>query len=701
MKRTLPAMTALTLALGGAAPSFAQAMANAASGNGVSFTGPTAPSLSATPVPAPVRQWHQMPSSTTQDSGYQVSPASREAARLFYRTVFGSFNGVASSWTGDISTCSAGDTSSDYKAATLRRINWFRAMAGIPATVGLDSNYNRKAQQTALMMSAQSSLSHTPGSTWACYTANGAEGAGNSNLSLGNAGAAAIADGYIRDAGSNNAPVGHRRWLLYPQTQTMGVGDVTPTGAGKWASNAVWVFDGNTGAARPSVRDDFVAWPPAGFVPYTTVYPRWSLSYPGVDFSAASVSMTENGTPIATRLETVLNGYGENTLVWLPGSYTHSSSWARPATDTTYQVTISNVKLNGQLRTFNYSVTVFDPDTSGTDTPNLQPSGNAILGNGQRGTYQFAGGQAATEFQWRAITLTPYTLNEGAEGSSTAFSANTSSDYNPIVTDISASSGHSFHLAHTNGSDQILQLGQSFVPGSGAVLNFASRLGLSSANQIALVEVSTDEGNHWQAIYSQAGQQSGSTSNFGESSFNSKSISLAAFADQTLLLRLRYAIQGGSYYPQSSQGIGWYIDDIKLSGVEALASTSTPAATTSNTSFSYTASSGSQVLLQVRPGMYGYYDAWSKALRVTISGSASNTTDCLFDWAERMVPTLLQPHANTQTTGRSPFSVYRAYTGSQSYLGISSSDQHVYFQQNGQSLDLGQASFWMGEAGCQ
>lgn len=700
MKRTLPAMTALTLALGGYASAFAQTTAHATAWNGVPFAGPTAPESPSTLPDTPVERWRQIPYSTTQDAGYQISLASREAARLFYRTVFASSNNVASGWSGDLSTCTAGDTHSDYKAATLRRINWFRAMAGVPASIGLDSTYNRKAQQTALMMSAQGALSHYPDSAWACYTAEGAEGARNSNLSLGQAGADSVANGYIRDQGSNNAPVGHRRWLLYPQTKIMGVGDVTPSAANTLSANAVWVFDGNSGATRPTVRDDFVAWPPAGFVPYTTVYPRWSLAYPGADFSGASVSMTENGRALATRLETLQNGYGEPTLVWLPGTYTDGSSWSRPSADTVYQVTVSNVRVGGQTRSFSYSVTVFDPDVPGTDTPNLQPTGATTLVAGQTGSYQFTGSNAATEFQWRAITLAPYALDEGAEGSTTAFVANTSTGYSPIATDISASGGRSFHLAHTTGTDQTLQLQSAFVPSGSATLSFASRLGLSSANQVALVEVSTDEGSNWQEIYRQAGQQSGTTSNFGESSFNSKSVSLAAFADQSVLLRLRYAYVGGSFYPQSSRGIGWYIDDIRLSGVEAIASASTPAPAASTSGFNFTASGGSQVLLQVRPGMYGYYDGWSKALRVAVAGTVSST-DCLFNWAERMVTDLLWPSASTQTTGRPPFSAYRYYTGTQSYLGVSALDQHVYFQQGTQSLDLGLESFWVGEAGCR
>ncbi len=694
-------LSALTLAIAGAMPAFAYT----AAWQGQPLTGPTAPARPSAPIPASAPSERTLASSSTQNTGYQINPASREAARLFYHTVFASSNQVASGWTGNIANCYAGQTSHDYQAATLRRINWFRAMAGVPAHISLDSQYNQKAQQTALMMSAQNALSHYPDSNWACYSAEGAEGARYSNLALGRAGANAVADGYIRDDGSHNAPVGHRRWLLYPQTKMMGVGDVTPSTntADALSANAIWVFDSHTQAPRPPVRDDFVAWPPAGFVPYQAIYPRWSFSYPDADFSAASVSMTENGQALATQPEPVRDGYGENTLVWLPGSYTDKSVWSRPSADTIYQVTISNVKIGGQTRSFSYYVIAFDPDTPGSDTPQLQPTGANVLLAGQTSSYQFAGHPAATGFQWRAITPTVFNLHEGAESEHSTLTANTSSDYSPIATDVAASGGSSFHLAHTQTSDQILLLQHTLLPNSSTTLSFASRLGLSSPNQVALVEVSTDEGQNWQEIYRQAGQQSGTTSNFGEFNFSQKSISLAAFAEQTIWLRWRYALLNGSFYNQSGKGIGWYIDDIQLSGAEVVTSASAPSHTSSSTHFDYTApSNADQVLLQVRPGMYGYYDGWSKGLRVRLQSTPAHiATNCLFDWAERMAPELLWPPASTQTTDHAPFNAYRYYSGSQAYLGTSMLDQRVYFQQNGQSLDLGPAAGWITEAGCQ
>ena len=623
------------------------------------------------------------------DSGYTIDTSSREAVRLFYQSVYASSADVASGWNGNLAGCAAGDTSAEYKAAVLRRINWFRAMAGVPAAVQLDATFNQKAQQAAMLMAVNQQLSHTPPASWTCYNALASEGAGKSNLTIGHTGPDSIGDAYVRDTGASNSVVGHRRWVFYPQTQFMGTGDVDAD----MPTNALWVQDANIFGTRPAVRDDFVAWPPKGYSPYTTVYPRWSLSYPQADFSAASVTMTENGAPIATRLEAVVNGFGENTLVWIPGSYVDGMDWSRPAADTAYQVTVANVIVGGVARTFTYTATVFDPDQAAAAPASI--SGNDAITAGQAATFSFAAVPGATSYEWRTLATAPFAFGDGAESGTASFTAAISSGYSPVATDIAATGGASFHLAHTQAEDQTLQLTQQLLPGASAALQFASRLGLSSPAQRAMVEVSLDDGGSWLTVYEQAGQQTGSTSVFGESNFSTRSISLAAYANRTLLLRWRYAIASGSYYPQASTGIGWYVDDIQLSGVSAVSSAGTPNAIVA-TSFQAGATSG-PLALQARAGMYGHFAAWSPVKTVAISAAATGA-DCLFNWAEANYPGLFAPAAASQTFA--PY-YFRHYAATNTYLGISSVDGHVYYMlANGGPQDAGAQAGWFTTAGC-
>ena len=313
-----------------------------------------------------------------------VDISSRSSAASFYFSYYTAQPAI--DWTGSQSSCTAGTTSAAFKASVIDRVAFYRAMAGVPSNIGLAASSSISNQQAALMFSRNNQISHSPPSSWACYTSSGAQAAGSSNIALGLYGVGAI-DAYMKDAGGNNAAAGHRRWLLYPQTQSFGTGDV-PAGGGYAAANSLWVWDSNINGPRPSTRDGYVAWPPPGYVPYQVVYPRWSFSYPNASFGGASVTVTLDGASIPVSIDSsTSNGYGENTIVFRPNGLADWSTWANPVTDKTYTVRISGVSVDGSSRTFTYNVTVFDPSSADpgpstatptrTSTPSRTPTRTA------------------------------------------------------------------------------------------------------------------------------------------------------------------------------------------------------------------------------------------------------------------------------------------------------------------------------------
>jgi cysteine-rich secretory family protein len=302
-----------------------------------------------------------------------VDASSRADVVNFWNTVYMASEGIDAEWTGDVTSCTAGTTSAAYHEATLRRVNFFRAMVGLPDNVTFDVNYSAKCQEAALMMIAEGSLSHSPPNTWACYSADGAQGAGNSNIALGQHGPAAI-DLYISDTGTSNQAVGHRRWILFPPQLLMGSGSTTAVYGFYHGSNALWVL--GTRGDRPA-EPAFVPWPPEGFVPYQIVYGRWSFSHHEADFSPSSVTMTQGGNPIDLTVVHRGGGYGDPTIVWEPSGLPSGA----PAIDTTYDITIRNVILNTELRTFSYSVTIIDP-SSVPPEPTTAEIVNYLLGLG-------------------------------------------------------------------------------------------------------------------------------------------------------------------------------------------------------------------------------------------------------------------------------------------------------------------------------
>jgi hypothetical protein len=149
------------------------------------------------------------------------------------------------------------------------------------------------------------------------------------------------------DPGASNTFVGHRRWILYPPTQTMGVGDI-PTD-----SNALYVIQPPT----PVPAVTAVAWSPAGYVPAPLIPQRWSLqSSSESDFASATVAVSENGVP--QTVETLSNdddGYGGNAIVWdLP-----FAPAPQPGLQTVYSVDVENVLIDGAPQSLTYATTAF------------------------------------------------------------------------------------------------------------------------------------------------------------------------------------------------------------------------------------------------------------------------------------------------------------------------------------------------------
>ncbi len=310
------------------------------------------------------------------EAAITVDPQNRAAVANLYFSTYLPEDNATNGWLGSITGCNAGTTAPSFQAATVERVNVYRALAGLPGNVILfPGSANQSAdQQAALMVVANDALNHTPPSSWNCYTAAGGDpttgAAEHSNLTLGfgfNYNGPTAIDGYIEDSGGGNEGVGHRRWLLYPPQASIATGDVDGTrGSSGRSSNALWVI-GGWGTRAPTPNG--IAWPPRGFIPYQMMPSgsnRWSLSIENADFSHATVSMLRNGVALATPIIDAFeyNGQpsgtfiGDNTLVWEPSGVTYT----QPTQDVTYYVSVSGIV--GAPSSVSYDVIVFDPSTA-------------------------------------------------------------------------------------------------------------------------------------------------------------------------------------------------------------------------------------------------------------------------------------------------------------------------------------------------
>lgn len=75
------------------------------------------------------------------------------------------------------------------------------------------------------------------------------------------------------------------------------------------------------------------------------------------------------------------------------------------------------------------------------------------------------------------------------------------------------------------------------------------------------------------------------------------------------------------------------------------------------------------------------------------------TGECLLNWAERSYSSLFSP-AGATTQFSSPYD-YRYYSGTNSYLGVSRTNNHVYYQDAGGLHDVGALSAWLPRANCE
>lgn len=285
---------------------------------------------------------------------------------------FNEMKGVANTdldWTGNAEECEAGESSAQDKTQLLQVVTYYRAMAGVTATVKENFEYSAMAQEAALMMSTEGVLTHTPKKdVFECYTQDGARAAANSNLYLGRVGVEAV-HGYMEDPGEGNIDVGHRYTILHPPTREMGVGQVDGSGE-RYPSNALWVFDDEVfEEALVREPEGFVAWPPRGFVPEQIAFYRWSFAKKLAEMDNARVTMeNEHGDVVPLKIIHKATKGGEvpgSVIVWEPqmpelsdNTLNLDGGGRKLNGDHAFKITVHDVVVGEVTRDYSYDVTI-------------------------------------------------------------------------------------------------------------------------------------------------------------------------------------------------------------------------------------------------------------------------------------------------------------------------------------------------------
>lgn len=557
--------------------------------------------------------WSPGTGTPTAVSGFTVDITNRRDVLAYYQCVYNASQGFATNvnWTGNIATATAGTTSATFKDDVRRRVNFYRALVGQPGDITFDATKSSKAQEAALMMSANNNLSHDPPSSWSCYTANGDAAAAASNLALGNYGPAAL-DAYMRDDGGGNEVVGHRRWIAYSRAQSMGTGDVPAHGAYN-SANSLWVI----GDFKASPTAKFTLWPNEGFVPANLVPTRWSLSYPNATFGAAIVSVTQNGSPVSTSIisRNAIN-MGDNTLVW-----TVSGLPSTVTSDVPYVVNVSGIGGGGPA-TKTYTVNLFNPDilgesvtVSGTATPLATGQAYSINSIAQADSYQLAVSAASTA-AW----------TEGAEDSPTPkITEAISPGYSLRQTGVKRTGAKAFQLAFPSGyfSDQAFVVTRSVIPSATSQLRYFDLGRFATTNTTLATQVSTD-GATWTTLFTRNGV--GLSSGLFDQNWVSRSFSLSAYAGQ--MVQFRFIMQGnsGSVVQGVTSDRGFFIDDISVTNASELANDVITPLAGNATGFTLNATTagtslvaGQTFIMRVRPNVGTKWFAYGAMKTVTVT----------------------------------------------------------------------------------
>lgn len=627
---------------------------------------------------------------TADSYGFSVDTSVRNDVVSFWQNVYLKSEGYQNriAWTGNYTNLAAGaegTISPAFVADVERRTNFIRALCGAPAncrfntgaTVNIfptdkyptanaplssSTTKSAAAQRSALMINStcrpvnpqggqgsSAALSHDPivscyGWTTAAWNANS-----KGNLAYSYYGPTAI-DAYFREdvAGVSawNFDVGHRRWLLNLQSTNFATGDTpgkSPEANGNVAippSNAVYVVPKNS-ELDSTATPRFVPYPGAGFFPAPLNSPFWSLSYPGADFSSATVSMTTaDDTPISVSGITRNVGYGDNAIVWnVPQSVADRSV----SGDVTYKVTVSGISGSGVPTSHSYSVTLINPNRSADD---LTVSGNAappLVG----ASYTFSRSVNSDAMEVGFFQPADTVWLEGAEDPpSPRIIDRTDSSY-PLRANVTQTNTGSPSSYFRTGSkafrltfpssyepsmggvpDQIFEIDRELLPGNGASLNFWYRKGYMTTGTVVYLETSTDGGVSWNtpAQPTVAGGSSGTP----DSGFTSKSVTLPS-STTPLRVRFRMVYVSGSLYTLGAQpaaATGIFIDDISATNCLTLekrgAVESTSSSVTSvdfnSTTAQTTLANGQVWWLRLRPKLGGIWFPYGPAKVVEPSG---------------------------------------------------------------------------------
>lgn len=475
-------------------------------------------------------------------SGFQVDNFDRNDVVAFWHAVYQASEGYQGrvGWTGNY-TGNPGKTSAAFAADVERRVNYFRAMCGVPARVKVNGPsgvvvekgdpyrpspaiQKAAAAQAAALMLVRSydpgsgsapGMTHNPPKSLPGWSAAVWNAAAKSNLGFGLFGPGAITEYMVEEYGGGslgsvwNTSVGHRRWVVFPPATQFGSGDQPGAGANRPPTNVLYITQ-KPSELVPVGSVGFVAFPPAGFFPAPINSRSWSLSRAGADFSSATVRVTDfAGRMVPVSGVQTNAGFGDPAIIWEVGGNARSRS---VYLDTRYDVVVSGIKGKGIPPVHRYSVTLIHPDRLLSDQ-SLRGPVTAVSNKSTKYTFTPPAGAEAIEVT--AFQRKPANWIESAEVPAAAKVIDRTAKSYSLIENPSkylgfgpVAGGSAFRLTFPILYDLILrgvpeqsfELDREILTKPGARLQFVYRRGFMTPGTSLAVEYSTDGGVLWKPL---------------------------------------------------------------------------------------------------------------------------------------------------------------------------------------------------------
>jgi hypothetical protein len=289
----------------------------------------------------------------------------------------------------DAATCDSGSLSQVEKDKVLEYLNFIRSLHQLEP-VNYDFESDDETAEGSLIIAANKQATHTPDPSFACYTDTGRNGTETSNVNFAVFGSSrseplltSSSFDIVQYLIDDNVPsLSHRRWLLNPFLEKVSYGRVDLHSPGDASGEVVHgsilkvVYEEK--ATLPPSTPSFVAYP-QGDYPLDLFKLDWFWSFSAVadaadywnndlvDYGEATITVTSNrgAHRVHSRAHNTDSAGLANMIQWRVDDVRVAEA---------YQVHVSDVRVKGQLKDFEYQVTITPPTFREFQIPVLDSS---------------------------------------------------------------------------------------------------------------------------------------------------------------------------------------------------------------------------------------------------------------------------------------------------------------------------------------